>query len=105
MIRHQFKTHDDVTLNAVETGNPLGQAILFVHGLSQRWRNSRILSYANDSVSSLWICAGTASRKVLSAPSIRRAIRWRRLPVVIGWSAGAWSVQSYFFVHSTRRHR
>jgi pimeloyl-ACP methyl ester carboxylesterase len=37
MIRHQFKTQDDVTLNAVETGNPLGQTILFVHGLSQSW--------------------------------------------------------------------
>jgi pimeloyl-ACP methyl ester carboxylesterase len=41
MIRHQFKTQDDVTLNAVETGNPLGQAILFVHGLSQSWRSWR----------------------------------------------------------------
>jgi pimeloyl-ACP methyl ester carboxylesterase len=39
MIRYQFKTRDDVTLNAVETGNPLGQAILFVHGLSQSWRS------------------------------------------------------------------
>ena len=38
MIRHQFKTQDDVTLNAVETGNSLGQTILFVHGLSQSWR-------------------------------------------------------------------
>src|SRR5580704_8575458 len=41
MIRRQFKTQDDVTLNAVETGNPLGQAVLFVHGLSQSWRSWR----------------------------------------------------------------
>ena len=39
MIRHQVKTQDDVTLNAVETGNPLGQAILFVHGISESWRS------------------------------------------------------------------
>jgi pimeloyl-ACP methyl ester carboxylesterase len=39
LIRHQFKTQDDVTLNAVETGNPLGQAISFVHGVSQSWRS------------------------------------------------------------------
>jgi len=39
MIRHQFKTRDDVRLNAVEPGKPLGQAILFIHGLSQSWRS------------------------------------------------------------------
>jgi pimeloyl-ACP methyl ester carboxylesterase len=41
MIRHQFKTGDEVRLNAVETGNPLDQAILFVHGLWQSWRSWR----------------------------------------------------------------
>jgi hypothetical protein len=33
MIRHQFKTEDDVTLNAVEAGNPLGQPVA-PHALS-----------------------------------------------------------------------
>jgi pimeloyl-ACP methyl ester carboxylesterase len=96
------------------------------------WHNSRILSYANGSVSSRWICVATASRKALSVPSTRRGNPLAALagaqyndgnvettsrswaydldatiealhldhPVLIGWSAGAWAVQSYFFAHS-----
>jgi hypothetical protein len=41
MIRHQFKTQDDVMLNAVEAGTSV-QAVKFVYGISQDWgRGSR----------------------------------------------------------------
>lgn len=36
--RWNVGTADGVTLNVVETGNPAGQPLLFVHGLSQSWR-------------------------------------------------------------------
>jgi pimeloyl-ACP methyl ester carboxylesterase len=39
MIRHQAKTQDDITIHVVETGNPSGPAVLFVHGISQSWRS------------------------------------------------------------------
>jgi len=39
MIRHQVKTHDDVTIHVVETGNLSRPAVLFVHGISQSWRS------------------------------------------------------------------
>ena len=38
MIRHQFKTQDDVMLNAVGAGTTV-QTVLLVHGISQDWRS------------------------------------------------------------------
>ena len=39
LIRRSAKTTDGVTLNFVETGNPSGPPILFIHGISQSWRS------------------------------------------------------------------
>jgi pimeloyl-ACP methyl ester carboxylesterase len=142
MIRYQFKTRDDVTLNAVETGNRLGQAILFVHGLSQSWR-SWMPQFADPELrerfhlvaldlrghgESQGACGAvdqegnplaaladaqyndgnveTTSRSW--AYDLDATIEALHLdhPVLIGWSAGAWAVQSYFLAHSgTWRHR
>jgi hypothetical protein len=61
---------DDATLPCGGNSNPSAQAVLFVHGISQSWRFwmaiRQSVSYVNPS--SLWICAGTESRKALSAP-------------------------------------
>ena len=35
----EYQTSDGVTINFVETGNPAGPPILFVHGISQSWRS------------------------------------------------------------------
>jgi non-heme chloroperoxidase len=136
MIRHQFKTQDDVTLNAVETGNSLGQTILFVHGLSQSWRTwmaqfadpqlrERFRLVALDlrghgesqgafgaidqegnPLAALAVAqyndgnVETTSRSW--AYDLDATIEALHLdhPVLIGWSAGAWVVQSYFLAHS-----
>jgi non-heme chloroperoxidase len=136
MIRHQFKTQDDVTLNAVETGNSLGQTILFVHGLSQSWR-SWLAQFADPQLRERFRLVAldlrghgesqgafgaidqegnplatlavaqyndgnveTTSRSW--AYDLDATIEALHLdhPVLIGWSAGAWAVQSYFFAHS-----
>ena len=39
MIRRQVKSHDDVTINVVETGDPSRSAVLFVQGIQQSWRS------------------------------------------------------------------
>jgi non-heme chloroperoxidase len=135
MIRHQFKTQDDVTLNAVETGNPLGQAILFVHGLSQSWRSwraqfadpqlrERFRLLALDlrghgesqgafgaidqegnplaSLSEAQYHDGNVETTSRSwAYDLDATIEALHLdhPILIGWSAGAWAVQSYFLAN------
>ena len=38
-LRRNAKTADGVILNFVETGNPSGPPILFIHGISQSWRS------------------------------------------------------------------
>ena len=136
MIRHQFKTQDDVTLNAVETGNPSGQAIFFVHGLSQSWR-SWMAQFADPQLRERFRLAAldlrghgesqgafgaidqegnplaalaaaqysdgnveTTSRSwAYDLDATIEALHLEH-PVLIGWSAGAWAVQSYFFAHS-----
>jgi hypothetical protein len=47
MSGHQVKTQDAVTIHVVEMGNPSGQAILFVHGVSQSWRGSTVSCLAH----------------------------------------------------------
>ena len=136
MIRHQFKTQDLVTLNAVETGNPSGQAILFVHGLSQSWRSwmrqfadprlrERFRLVALDlrghgesqgaigaidqegkplaSLCDAQYNDGNVETTSYSwAYDLDAAIEALHLdrPLLIGWSAGAWVIQSYFLAHS-----
>jgi non-heme chloroperoxidase len=39
LLRSNTQTSDGVTINFVETGNPAGPPILFVHGISQSWRS------------------------------------------------------------------
>src|ERR1700733_10179996 len=136
MIRHQFKTQDLVTLNAVETGNPSGQPILFVHGLSQSWRSwmrqfadprlrERFRLVALDlrghgesqgaigaidqegkplaSLCDAQYNDGNVETTSYSwAYDLDAAIEALHLdgPLLIGWSAGAWVIQSYFLAHS-----
>lgn len=39
LIFTRVTTNDGIRLNVVETGNPKGPAIVFVHGISQSWRS------------------------------------------------------------------
>jgi non-heme chloroperoxidase len=41
MKSHEIKGNGGVLLHAVETGNPLWQSILFIHGISQNWLSWR----------------------------------------------------------------
>ena len=38
ILKRKIRTADGITINVVEAGNPLGPAILFVHGVSQSWK-------------------------------------------------------------------
>lgn len=57
-------TSDDVRLNVVQTGNPHGPAIVFIHGISQSWMS--------------WIAQLTDWRSLRSSPRPGKLATWRR---------------------------